>query len=182
MRKCSVLVFGTIVLAVSLCPAQDKKQRATLEDDWKALCKYKWVHADPKKAWALLDDSWKKALPRLHKGFKEWSKIECSFKDAPPGNPELRYRMTAIWYYRDGDGKEQTGTALYNVYIGLREEKGERYLITRRGQGKIKFDLKNKLLVLHGIDKSEGAMPRVYTGEYKAVELEKVIKDGPTGK
>ena len=73
------------------------------------------MHADPDKAWALLDDYWKMGFSLLHNGAKGWSKMEFSFANGPPGDTVRRYRMTGIWYYGDGDGKEQTGAALGGV-------------------------------------------------------------------
>src|SRR5262249_26244209 len=103
------------------------------------------------------------------KGSKGWSRIELSFKDGRPDRKE--YRMTGGWYYLDGKGKEQTLPALYGVVIDLHEEKGDRFLLTRSGKGKIKYVLKDGVLILNGVDdSSESRTPTVYTGTYKGVE------------
>jgi hypothetical protein len=168
MQKLPTLLFGTmLILGVSATPGQEKKPPTTLEDDWKTLCRFQWVNSDPKEAWAQLDEDWKKSYTR--QGAKGWSRIELSFKDGRPDKKE--YRMTACWHFLDGKGKEQTLPALYGVFIGgLHEEKGDRFLLVRR-KVKIKYVLKDGVLILNGVDDSfKSAMPKVYTGKYKGVE------------
>jgi hypothetical protein len=164
MRKLPLLLFGTMLLfcIASTC-GQEKAPPTTLEDDWKSLCRFQWVNSDPMEAWDQLDPEWKKSYTR--KGAKGWSKIELSFKDGRPDKKE--YRMTAGWYYLDGKGKEQSLTALNWVHFGgLREEKGDRFLLL--GKAKIKYALKDGALILNGVDDyPESRMPRVYTGKYK---------------
>jgi hypothetical protein len=168
MRELLPLLYGTmLLLGVSSTPGQEKKPPTTLEDDWKILCRFQWVNSDPKEAWAQLDESWKKSYTR--KGAKGWSRIELSFKDGRPDKKECR--MTAGWYYLDGKGKEQRLPALYGVFIDPHEEKGDRFLLTSRGMAKIKYVLKEGVLILNGVDdSSESAMPKVFTGKYKSLE------------
>jgi hypothetical protein len=158
----------TLVLGVSATPGQEKKKPPpTLEEDWKTLCRFQWVNSDPKEAWALLPKDWKEFLFKTKK-CKEWTSIELSFKDGRPDKKE--YRQTAVWYFLDGKGKKETESALYGTFFdGLREEKGDRFLLL--GKAKIKYELKEGVLILNGIDdSSKGAMPGVYTGKYKGVE------------
>src|SRR5262249_46618343 len=167
MRKMLPLLFGTmLLLGVSSTPGQEKKPPTTLEEDWNILCRFQWVNSDPKEAWAQLDASWKESYTR--KGAKGWSRIELSFKDGRSDRKEDR--MTAGWHYLDGKGKEQTLPALYGVVIGgLREEKGDRFLLI--GKAKIKYMLQDSVLILNGVDdSSESRAPTVYTGKYKGVE------------
>jgi hypothetical protein len=52
----------------------------------------------------------------------------------------------------------------------LEEEKGERRLL-RSGKAKIKYELKEGILILNGVEGSgEEGPPIVYTGKYKGVE------------
>jgi hypothetical protein len=166
MRKLLLLLLATMLLfRVSSTPGLEKKPPTTLEDDWKTLCRFQWVNSDPKEAWGQLDEGWKKSYAR--KGAKGWSRIELSFKDGRPDRKE--YRINAGWYYRDGKGKEQALPALYGVVMELREEKGDRFLL--RGKARIKYVLKDGILILDGVDDSvKSAMPLVYTGKYKGVE------------
>ena len=168
MRKPLVVLLGTLLfMGISSTSGQEKKPKTTLEEDWKTLCRYQWVNSNPKEAWALVDEGWKKF--RAGRGIKGWSKIEFSFKDGRPDKKD--YRMTGIWYYQAADGKEKTAQELYGVATDLGEEKGERFVV--RGV-KIKYVLKDGLLILNGVDDSNKARaPTVYTGEYKAVERKK---------
>src|SRR5215471_14707375 len=147
MRNLLPLLFSTILLSgVSSTPGQEKKPPPTLEEDWKILCRFQWVNSDPKEAWTQLDAEWKKSYTR--KGAKGWSRIELSFKDGRPDKKE--YRMTAGWYYLDGNGKEETLPALNGVFFGgLRDEKGDRFLLI--GKAKIKYVLKDSVLILNGV-------------------------------
>ena len=78
--------------------------------------------------------------------------------------------MTAGWYYLDGKGKEKTRSYLNGVVFGgLHEDKGDRFIL--RGKAKIKYELKEGVLILNGVDdSSESRAPKVYTGTYKGVE------------
>ena len=168
MRKLLPLLLGTILLlGASGTAGQERKPQATLEEDWKILCRFQWVNSDPKEAWVQLEDSWKDTYTR--KGSKGWSRIELSFKDGRPDKKE--YRMTGGWYYLDGKGKEEVLPDLHGVVINLREEKGDRFLITRQGKGIVKYVLKEGVLILNGVDSAgESRAPTVYTGTYKGVE------------
>jgi hypothetical protein len=169
MRKLLPQLFGTmLLLGVSSAPVQEKKPPTTLEEDWKTLCRFQWVNSDPKEAWAQLDAEWKKSYTR--QGAKGWSRIELSFKDGRPDKKE--YRMSASWYYIDGKGKEQTLPVLYRVFFaGLREENGDRFLLLGGGKAKIKYVLKDRALILNGVnDSSASAMLQVYTGTSKGLE------------
>jgi hypothetical protein len=154
-----------LLLGVSSTPGQEKKPQTTLEDDWKNLCRFQWVNSDPKDAWALLPKDWKGSYTR--QGSKGWSRIELSFKE-----PAKRfYTMTGGWHYLDGDGKEKTLPALYGVVIGLHEEKGDRFLLLSRGEAKIRYVLKDGVLILNGVDDaSKSSAPTVFTGTYKGIE------------
>jgi hypothetical protein len=166
MRKLLPLFFGTILLleAASI-PGQEKNPLTTLEDDSKTLCRFQWVNSDPKEAWAQFDEEWKKF--RARRGVNGWSKIELAFKDGRPDKKD--YRMTVIWYYQDADGKEKTDVELNWVVTDLHEEKGHRFLL--RGKAKIKYALKDGVLILNGVDdSSESRAPTVYTGTYKGIE------------
>jgi hypothetical protein len=166
MRKPLLPLLGALLLlSIASAPGQEKKPKTTLEDDWKVLCRYQWVNSNPKEAWTQLDEGWKKY--RARRGIKGWSKIEFSFKDGRPDRKN--YLLTGIWYYQAADGKEKTDKALSGVVTDLREEKGERFLV--RGTAKIKYVLKDGLLILSGVDDSNKATaPTVYTGEYRGVE------------
>jgi hypothetical protein len=166
MRKLRPLWFSSLLLlGVSATPGQEKKPPTKLEEDWKILCRFKWVNSDPKEAWALLPKDWKDNY--TFQGSKGWSRIELSFKDGPAGRKE--YHMTAGWYYLDGKGQEKSKPALSGVMTHLQEEKGERFLL--RGKAKIKYELKEGVLILNGVeDWGKNAAPIVYTGKYKGVE------------
>jgi hypothetical protein len=171
------MLVGTLLLLLGLPPApgQEKKPKTTLEEDWKVLCRYKWVNAEPKEAWALLDAGWKKHMER--KGVKGWSKIVISFADGRKEKKE--YRMWQDYYAVGKEGKEKSYQYAIGIFIGLHEEKGDRFLLLGIGGGrdaatKIKFVLKDGLLILDGSygDPKE-TMPWVYTGKYKGVERKK---------
>jgi hypothetical protein len=173
MRKLLVLLFSSLLLlGVSSTPGQEKKPPTTLEEDWKVLCRFQWVNSDPKEAWALLPKD-SKDFNALALGNMGWSRIDLSlyesssFQDA--GRETKEYHITARWYYLDAKGKEKTHPALYGVKTHLQEEKGERFLL--RGQSKIKYELKEGVLILNGVeDWGKGSSPFVYTGTYKGVE------------
>jgi len=171
MRNLLPLVSSTVLFGFLQGPAQPKEATTTLQEDWKVLCSFHWVHTKPNDAWDLLDERWKKAFALLHPGAKSWSKIELSFADGNPNVPVDRYNMAATWYYLDRDGKEQTSAAVWGNVIDLREEKGQRFWLKGGGKSKVKFALKKNLLILDGIEKtSKNAMPRVFTGQYKGIE------------
>src|SRR5262249_6568074 len=167
MRKMLPLLFGTmLLLGISSTPGQEKKPSTTLEEDWKTLCRFQWVNSDPKEAWAQLDESWKDSYTR--QGSKGRSRIELSFKDGRTDRKE--YCMSGSWYYLDGKGQEKTLPALYGVVINFHEEKGDRFLLGR-GRAKVKYVLKDGILILNGVYQStESSAPRVFTGTYRGVE------------
>jgi hypothetical protein len=154
-----------LLLGVSSTPGQEKKPPTTLEDDWKILCRFQWVNSDPKDAWALLPKDWKGSYTR--QGSKGWSRIKLSFKEPAKGF----YTMSGGWHYLDRDGKEKTNPVLYGVVIGLHEEKGDRFLLLSRGKAKIRYVLKDGVLILNGVDDaSKSSAPKVFTGTYKGIE------------
>ena len=177
MPKLLTVLISTLplLLGLSSAPAQEKKSKTTLEEDWRALCRYKWVNDDPKKAWELLDEGWKKYLER--QGVQGWSRIEVSFADGRKDKKE--YRMWHDHYGIDKDGKEKSHQKFFGVFIDLHEEKGERFLLLGIGRSKdaatkIKYILKNGLLTLDGsMGEPDRVMPVVFTGKYKGVERKK---------
>ena len=177
MRMLLPMLVGTLLLLLGLpaFPAQGKKPKTTLEEDWKVLCHYKWINAEPKEAWALLDEGWKKHMER--KGVKGWSKIEISFADGRKDKKE--YRMWHDHYGIGKDGKEKSHQKFFGVFIDLHEEKGERLLLLGIGRGKdaatkIQYILKDGLLTLDGsMGEPDRVMPVVFTGKYKGVERRK---------
>lgn len=173
MRRLAPILLGTLLLLLALPPSrgQEKKPETTLEEDWKVLCRYKWVNAEPKEAWALLGDDWKRYLER--KGVKGWSRIELSFAD---GRKEAKeYRMWHDHYAVGKDGKEKSYQSYFGVFVNPREEKGERILLGGKDDArKVKYTLKDGALTLDGsIGDPEKQMPCVFTGKYKAVEKKK---------
>ena len=165
MRKLLALLFSSLlILGVSSTPDQEKKNPTTLEEDWQILRHFQWVNSDPKEAWALFPNDWKDSYTR--EGSKGWSRIELSFKEPA----KKFYTMSATWYYLDGKGKEKTRLYLIGVVFGgLHEDKGDRFIL--RGKAKIKYELKEGVLILNGVDdSSESRAPKVYTGTYKGVE------------
>jgi hypothetical protein len=171
------MLVGTLLLlfGLPLTPGQEKQPKTTLEEDWKVLCRYKWVNAEPKEAWALLDAGWKKYLER--KGVKGWSRIEISFADGRKDKKE--YRMWHDHYAVGKDGQEKSYQHAFGVVIDLGEEKGERFLLLGIGRGKeaaakVKYLLKEGLLTLDGSKGDpEKTMPYVFTGRYKGVRRTK---------
>ena len=166
MRKLLALLFSSLlILGVSSTLGQEKKNPTTLEEDWQILRHFQWVNSDPKDAWALLPKDWKGSYTR--QGSKGWSRIKLSFKEPA----KKFYTMSGGWHYLDGNGKEKTLPALYGVVIGLHEEKGNRFLLLSSGKAKIRYVLKDGVLILNGVDdSSESRAPTVYTGTYKGIE------------
>jgi hypothetical protein len=166
MQKLMPLLFGTMLrLSVTSTPGQEKKPPTTLEDDWNILCRFQWVNSDPKDAWALLPKDWKGSYTR--QGSKGWSRIELSFKEPA----KKFYTMSGGWHYLDGNGKEKTLPALYGVVIGLHEEKGNRFLLLSSGKAKIRYVLKDGVLILNGVDDAfKSGAPTVFTGTYKGMQ------------
>jgi len=177
MRMLLPMLVGTLLLLLGLAPTpgQERKPKTTLEEDWKVLCRYKWVNAEPKEAWALLDEGWKKHMER--RGVKGWSKIELSFADGRKDKKE--YRMWHDHYAVGKDGKEKSYQRAFGVVIDLSEGKGERFLLLGTGRGKdaatkVKYILKDGLLTLDGsAGDPEKTMPKVFTGKYKGVARKK---------
>jgi hypothetical protein len=177
MPKLLTVLISTLplLLGLSSAPAQEKKSKTTLEEDWRALCRYKWVNDDPKKAWELLDEGWKKYLER--QGVQGWSRIEVSFADGRKDKKE--YRMWHDHYAVGKKGKEKPHQRAFGVLIDLGEEKGGRFLLLGIGAGKesatkIRYFLKDNYLTLDGSQgDAEKMMPKVFTGKYKGVERTK---------